>query len=144
MQLHSFALEEAFDEIDLKLAGAEIKGFVGVFKTFKRWLYNGFPALQAFAGKTAQIRGTLKGANGQPVGAADVRILIRENRLGAQYVDRGSVTTGADGRFQFTVPKGNSRFFRLAYRAYKGDDNFASRSTAATAHRATTPISCRA
>jgi len=81
-------------------------------------------------GKTARIRGTLKGANGQPVGGADVRILARENRLGARYLDRGGVATGPDGRFQFDVAKGNSRFFRLAYRAYRGDDNFASRSTA--------------
>jgi hypothetical protein len=87
-------------------------------------------------GKGARIRGTLKGANGQPVGSADVRILVRENRLGAHYVDRGGVTTGTDGRFQFTAPAGNSRFFRVAYRAYKGDDKFATTSTAALNVRA--------
>ena len=75
------------------------------------------------------MRGTLKGANGQPVGGADVRILVREARLGAQYVDRGGVTTGADGRFQLAVPPGSSRVLRLAYRAYKGDDAFVTRST---------------
>jgi hypothetical protein len=87
-------------------------------------------------GKSAKIRGTLKGANGQPIGAADVRILVRDNRLGAHYVDRGGVTTGPDGRFQLGIPAGNSRFFRLAYRAYKGDDNFAAQSTAALNVRA--------
>jgi hypothetical protein len=87
-------------------------------------------------GKTAKIRGTLKGANGQPIGAADVRILVREDRLGARYVDRGGVTSGPDGRFQFGIPAGSSRFFRLAYRAYTGDDNFAARSTAALNVRA--------
>jgi hypothetical protein len=81
-------------------------------------------------GKGATIRGTLKGANGQPVGGADVRILVREDRLGAQYVDRGGVTTGADGRLRFSVPPGSSRLVRLAYRAYKGDDTFVTRSTA--------------
>jgi hypothetical protein len=81
-------------------------------------------------GKGATIRGTLKGANGQPVGGADVRILVRDARLGAVYVDRGGVTTGADGRFRVGVPAGSSRLFRLSYRAYKGDDNFAARSTA--------------
>jgi hypothetical protein len=80
-------------------------------------------------GKGATIRGTLRGADGQPVGGADVRILVREARLGGQYVDRGGVTTGADGRLQFPVPAGNSRLFRLAYRAYKGDDAFVTRST---------------
>jgi hypothetical protein len=52
MKKHSFALEEAFDEIDLKVAGTEISGVVGVFRSFKRWIYEGFPALQAFAGET--------------------------------------------------------------------------------------------
>jgi hypothetical protein len=65
-----------------------------------------------------------------------VRILVRENRLGARYVDRGGVTSGPDGRFQFGIPAGSSRFFRLAYRAYTGDDNFAARSTAALNVRA--------
>jgi hypothetical protein len=81
-------------------------------------------------GKGAPIRGTLKGANGQPVGGADVRILVRDARLGAQYADRGGVTTGPDGRFHVGVPAGSSRLFRFSYRAYKGDDNFAARSTA--------------
>jgi hypothetical protein len=80
-------------------------------------------------GKGATIRGTLRRADGQPVGGADVRILVREARLGGQYVDRGGVTTGADGRLQFPIPAGNSRLFRLAYRAYKGDDAFVTRST---------------
>jgi hypothetical protein len=87
-------------------------------------------------GKGARVRGTLKGANGQPVGGADVRILVREARLGAAYVDRGGVTTGADGRLQFSVPPGSSRLLRLAYRAYKGDDTFVTRSTATLNTRA--------
>jgi hypothetical protein len=87
-------------------------------------------------GKGARIRGTLRGANGQPIGGADVRILVRENRLGARYVDRGGVTSGPDGRFQFNAPAGNSRLFRLGYKAYTGDDNFAARSTAELSVRA--------
>lgn len=80
-------------------------------------------------GKGATIRGTLKGADGQPIAAADVRILVREARLGAQYVDRGGITSGDDGRVQLGVTPGSSRLFRLAYRAYKGDDAFVTRST---------------
>ena len=49
------------------------------------------PSRTVSYGKGATIRGTLKGADGQPVGGADVRILVREARLGAQYVDRGGV-----------------------------------------------------
>ena len=80
-------------------------------------------------GKRATIRGTLKGADGQPIAGADVRILVREARLGAQYVDRGGITSGPDGRFDLGVTPGSSRVFRLAYRAYKGDDAFVARST---------------
>jgi hypothetical protein len=93
-------------------------------------------------GKTARVRGTLKGANGQPIGGADIRMLVREDRLGASYVDRGGVTTGADGRFLIGVPKGSSRSLRLAYRAYRGDDGFAARSTSVLHVRAR--ISARA
>jgi hypothetical protein len=80
-------------------------------------------------GKAATIRGILRNATGQPIGGADVRILVRDDRLGASYADRGGVATGADGRFQFTLPKGSSRLIRLGYRAYKGDDRFAARSS---------------
>ena len=52
MRLHSLELQEVFDEIDLKVAGAEIKGLVGVFKSVKRWFCKDYPALQAFTGKS--------------------------------------------------------------------------------------------
>ena len=94
------------------------------------------PSRTVSYGKGATIRGTLKGADGQPVTSGDVRILVRENRLGAQYVDRGGVTTGADGRFVFPVPAGSSRVLRLAYRAYLGDDAYATRSTSTLNTRA--------
>jgi hypothetical protein len=81
-------------------------------------------------GNGATLRGILRNAAGEPIGGADVRILVRADRLGAAYVDRGAVTTGADGRFQFTLPKGSSRLVRLGYRAFKGDDAFAARVTA--------------
>jgi hypothetical protein len=94
------------------------------------------PSRTVSYGKGATIRGTLKGADGQPVTSGDVRILVPENRLGAQYVDRGGVTTGADGRFVFPVPAGSSRVLRLAYRAYLGDDAYATRSTSTLNTRA--------
>ena len=78
-------------------------------------------------GKAATMRGILRNAAGQPIAGGDVRILVREDRLGARYVDRGGVSTGADGRFQVTLPKGSSRLVRLGYRAYNGDDAFAAR-----------------
>jgi hypothetical protein len=81
-------------------------------------------------GKNATLRGILRNAARQPIGGADIRILVREDRLGAGYVDRGGVSTDAEGRFQFKLPKGSSRLVRLGYRAYKGDDGFAARANA--------------
>jgi hypothetical protein len=87
-------------------------------------------------GKSATVRGILRNATGLPIGGADVRILVREDRLGASYVDRGGVTTGADGRFRFTLPRGSSRLVRIGYRAYKGDAGFAARISAHLSVRA--------
>lgn len=72
-------------------------------------------------GHGARVRGILRNAAGQPVVGAELRLLVRELRLGAGYVDRGAVTTGADGRFTFRIPRGSSRRYRIAYRAYPGD-----------------------
>jgi hypothetical protein len=83
------------------------------------------PTHLADYGRGALLRGILRSSSGQAIGGADVRVLVREDRLGANYVDRGGVTTASDGRFQVKLPKGSSRLVRLAYRAYKGDDGFA-------------------
>jgi hypothetical protein len=77
-------------------------------------------------GKT--VRGILRNAAGQPIAGADLRLLVRELRLGSRYVDRGGVTTGADGRFTFTITRGASRRVRIAYRAYPGDDDLTAKS----------------
>jgi hypothetical protein len=74
------------------------------------------------------VRGILRNAAGQPVAGADVRLLVRELRLGSRYADRGGVTTGPDGRFTFRITSGASRRFRVAYRAYAGDDHLTAKS----------------
>jgi hypothetical protein len=74
------------------------------------------------------VRGILRGADGQPVSGGQVRLLVRDLRLGSTYVDRGAVTSGADGRFQVRIPGGASRRYRLAYKAYLGDDGLAAKS----------------
>ena len=79
-------------------------------------------------GHSAAVRGVLRNAAGQPVAGAELRLLVRELRLGAPYVDRGAVTTGADGRFQFRIPRGSSRRYRIAYRAYAGDAGLTAKS----------------
>jgi hypothetical protein len=79
-------------------------------------------------GHSAPVRGVLRNAAGQPVAGAQLRLLVRELRLGAPYVDRGAVTTGADGRFQFRVTRGSSRRYRIAYRAFSGDEGLTAKS----------------
>jgi hypothetical protein len=79
-------------------------------------------------GHGAGVRGILRNAAGQPVTGAELRLLVRELRLGAGYVDRGAVTTGADGRFTFRITRGSSRRYRVAYRAYPGDAGLTAKS----------------
>jgi hypothetical protein len=79
-------------------------------------------------GHSAAVRGILRNAAGQPVAGAELRLLVRELRLGAPYVDRGAVTTGADGRFLLRITRGSSRRYRIAYRAYAGDAGLTAKS----------------
>jgi hypothetical protein len=79
-------------------------------------------------GHSAPVKGILRNAAGQPVAGAELRLLVRELRLGSHYVDRGAVTTAADGRFTFRIPRGSSRRYRVAYRAYPGDAGLAAKS----------------
>jgi hypothetical protein len=81
-------------------------------------------------GHGATVRGVLRNAAGQPIAGAQLRLLVRELRLGARYVDRGAVTTSADGRFAVGIPRGSSRRYRIAYRAYPGDDRLTAKSDA--------------
>ena len=80
-------------------------------------------------GKSATIRGTLKGADGQPIARrrrADPRARGPARRAVRRPRRRHE---RADGRFDLGVTPGSSRVFRLAYRAYTGDDAFVARST---------------
>jgi hypothetical protein len=79
-------------------------------------------------GHSAPVRGILRNAAGEPVAGAELRLQVRELRLGAPYVDRGAVGTGTDGRFQFRVTRGSSRRYRIAYRAYPGDAGLTAKS----------------
>jgi hypothetical protein len=74
-------------------------------------------------GSSATVRGVLRNSAGQPIVGAQLRLLIRDLKLGAHYADRGAVTTGPDGHFGFKIPHGASRRVRIVYRAYPGDAN---------------------
>jgi hypothetical protein len=79
-------------------------------------------------GHSTRVRGILRNAAGQGIAGAEGRRLVRARRLGSAYVDRGAVTTTADGRFTFRITRGSSRRFRIAYRAYPGDAGLTAKS----------------
>jgi hypothetical protein len=43
---HRFIQIEAFEELDVKVAGLEAKGLMGLIRTFRKWLDRGLPAAQ--------------------------------------------------------------------------------------------------
>jgi hypothetical protein len=45
-QKHRFIQVEAFDELDVKVAGVEAKGLIGLFRTLRKLLDRGLPAAQ--------------------------------------------------------------------------------------------------
>jgi hypothetical protein len=79
-------------------------------------------------GHGALVRGILRNAAGQSVGGAQLRLLVRELKLGSHYTDRGAITTSADGRFSVHIPRGSSRRVRIAYKAYAGDAGLTAKS----------------
>jgi hypothetical protein len=86
------------------------------------------PTKRVGFGHGALVRGTLRNAAGGPIAGAELRLLVRELRLGARYTDRGAITTSADGRFSFRITRGSSRRVRIAYRAYAGDAGLTAKS----------------
>jgi hypothetical protein len=79
-------------------------------------------------GHGALVRGVLRNAAGQPVAGAELRLLVRELKLGSHYTDRGAITTTGDGRFSLRIVRGASRRVRIAYRAYPGDAGLTAKS----------------
>jgi hypothetical protein len=79
-------------------------------------------------GHSSSVRGILRSAAGQPVAGAELRLLVRNLKLGSHYSDRGSVTTGADGRFSIGITRGASRRVRIAYRGHAGDAGLTAKS----------------
>ena len=62
------------------------------------------------------VSGRLVDAAGQPIPNAPLRLLGRDDRLGAPIAARDDVVTGPDGRFTTGIGPGPSRRLRVAYR----------------------------
>jgi hypothetical protein len=94
-------------------------------------------------GHGGRLGGRLRTAGGQPIGGAELRVLIRTLRSGEPYVDRGALTTRADGRFGITLPRGPARRVRIAYRSRFDAPQFAATATATLLARASLTLHAR-
>jgi hypothetical protein len=76
-------------------------------------------------GRKAGIRGRLINADGNPIAGADLRLLTRDLRQGADAIDRRGLRTRSDGSFRVTVRAKASRQLQFAWRARANDARFA-------------------
>lgn len=87
-------------------------------------------------GNGATAHGKLVGADGAPLAGAELHVLVRQRRDGAQPVDTGTINTSPDGTFTITLPKGPSRELTVDYRTTPQDPTPAATATARLSVRA--------
>jgi hypothetical protein len=75
-------------------------------------------------GARVRIGGRLLNAAGRPIAGAQLRVLTRDRRSGAAFVDRYGATTGADGSYRVTVRAAASRLTQVAWRSHTRDPGF--------------------
>jgi hypothetical protein len=73
------------------------------------------------AGGQPAVSLSLRNAAKQPIGGARIRVRVRQLRTGAHTTRAADLTTGADGRVRWTLPKGTSRELRFEYRTRVDD-----------------------
>jgi hypothetical protein len=70
------------------------------------------------------IGGRLRNSGGGPIANAQVEVLTRDLRRGAQGILRRTLTTRADGSFSYRAPASASRLIQFAWRAHVNDTRF--------------------
>jgi hypothetical protein len=80
----------------------------------------------SFAKRRPTLQGTLT-LGGAPVAGALLDVLAQNGVSGAALSKIAEVRTDAQGRYKIKVPGGPSRLLRVAYKAYLGDNDYASR-----------------
>jgi hypothetical protein len=100
------------------------------------------PTKKVAFGHGGLVRGALRNAAGQPIADAELRLLVRELKLGSHDTDRGAITTTGDGRFSFSITRGSSRRVHAGSRRMAPPASGAA-SAAARCPRAASPSSCR-
>ena len=88
--------------------------FSGSKKTHKTVSYRSRPT----------ITGRLLNSAGRPVAGAVLRVLTRDRRSGAAFVQRYTTTTRADGIYSVRVRAAASRLVQIGWRSHTGDPGF--------------------
>jgi hypothetical protein len=79
----------------------------------------------SFAKRRPTLKGTLA-LNGAPVAGALLDVLAKNRTSGAAMRKIAEVRTDATGAYNIKAPGGPSRLLRVAYKAYLGDNDYAS------------------
>jgi hypothetical protein len=88
--------------------------FSGSTKTRKTVSYRSRPT----------ITGRLLNSAGRPVAGATLRVLTRDRRSGAAFVERYTTTTGGDGVYRVRVRAAASRLVQIGWRSHANDPGF--------------------
>jgi hypothetical protein len=70
------------------------------------------------------ISGRLLNSSGKPISGALLRVLTRDRRQSARFVERYTATTGADGGYRVKVRAAASRLTQVAWRSHTKDPGF--------------------
>jgi hypothetical protein len=70
------------------------------------------------------ISGRLLNSSGKPISGALLRVLTRDRRQSARFVERYTATTGSDGGYRVKVRAAASRLTQIAWRSHTNDPGF--------------------
>jgi hypothetical protein len=94
-------------------------------------------------GAKVRITGRLLSSAGRPIAGAALRVLTRDRRQSARFVDRYGATTDADGIYRVTVRAGASRLTQVAWRSHTKDPGFQESAYLTLNARASSSLSAR-
>jgi hypothetical protein len=70
------------------------------------------------------ITGRLQNSAGRPIAGAQLRVLMRDRRSGARFVERYRTTTRSDGIYRLRVRAAASRLVQVGWRSHANDPGF--------------------
>jgi hypothetical protein len=91
----------------------------------------------------ASISGRLLNSSGRPISGALLRVLTRDRRQGARFVERYTTTTGSDGSYRVKVRAAASRLTQIAWRSHTKDPGFQESAYVTLGARASSSLTAR-